>query len=214
MLKQTIITVAIASMLAASCISSDDPHKRTKQGAAVGAATGAVVGAVVGHQSNEKEKGAVIGAAAGAGIGALIGRHMDKQQAELEQIQGVEVTRPSEDTIGVTLHNDVLFDVDSAQLRPGAKAELQKLADVFQKYPDTTLRVEGHADSTGPYSYNQRLSDMRAESVRNYLELQGVSGVRIDAIGYGESEPRASNATAEGRQLNRRVEISVKAQQG
>lgn len=214
MLKKSIITVAIASMLAASCISSDDPHKRTKQGAAVGAATGAVVGAVIGHQSGEKEKGAVIGAAAGAGIGALIGRNMDKQQAELEQIQGVEVTRPTEDTINVAIRNEVLFDVDSAELRPGAKNELASLADVFRKYPDTTLRVEGHADSTGSYAYNQRLSDRRADAVRNYLELLGVSGTRIESIGYGETEPRASNDTAEGRQLNRRVEISIQAQQG
>jgi len=214
MLKQSIITVAIASMLAASCISSEDPHKKTKQGAAVGAAAGAVIGTIIGHQSDEKGEGAVLGAAAGAGIGALIGRHMDKQQAELEQIQGVEVTRPSEDTIGVTINNEVLFDVDSAVLRPRAKVELDKLAEVFAKYPHTTLRVEGHADSTGSYTHNQRLSDLRAESVRNYLERQGVSGPRIDAIGFGESEPRATNDTAEGRQLNRRVEISVKATQG
>lgn len=214
MLKQSIIAVSIASLVAASCISSDDPNKRTKQGAAIGAAAGAVVGTVVGHQNDEKGEGAVIGAAAGAGIGALIGRRMDKQQQELEQIQGVEVTRPSEDTIGVTIRNEVLFDVDSAQLRPRAKDELDKLAEVFRKYPDTTLRIEGHADSTGTYSHNQRLSDLRAESVRNYLERQGVSDARIVAIGYGETEPRASNATAEGRQLNRRVEISVKATQG
>jgi len=214
MFKKSIITVAIASFFAASCISSDDPHKRTKQGAAIGAASGAVIGTIIGHQSDEKGEGAVIGAAAGAGIGALIGRHMDKQQAELEQIQGVEVTRPSEDQIDVTINNEILFDVDSATLRPRAKSELDKLAEVFAKYPDTTLRVEGHADSTGSYSHNQRLSDRRAESVRNYLELKGVRGARIDAIGFGESEPRASNDTEEGRQLNRRVEISVKAQQG
>ena len=214
MLKQSIATVAVASLLAASCISSDDPHKRTKQGAAIGAAAGAVVGTVIGHQNDEKGEGAVIGAAAGAGIGALIGRRMDKQQAELEQIQGVEVTRPSEDRIDVTLRNEVLFDVDSSTLRASARDELDKLAEVFRKYPDTVLRVEGHADSTGTYSHNQQLSDRRAESVRNYLERRGVSGARIDAIGYGESEPRASNATAEGRQLNRRVEITIQATEG
>lgn len=214
MMNKSIISVALASLLAAACISSEDPNKRTKQGAAVGAAAGAVLGTIVGHQNDEKGEGAVIGAAAGAGIGALIGRKMDKQQQELEQIEGVEVTRPAEDRIDVTIHNEVLFDVDSASLRPRAKSELDKLAEVFRKYPDTTLRIEGHADSTGSYAHNQRLSDRRAEAVRNYLELQGVRDARIDAIGYGESEPRASNATEEGRQLNRRVEISIQATEG
>jgi outer membrane protein OmpA-like peptidoglycan-associated protein len=214
MSNKSIITVALLSLIAASCISSDDPNKRTKQGAAIGAAAGAVIGTIVGHQNDEKGEGAVIGAAAGAGIGALIGRRMDKQQAELEQIDGVEVTRPSEDRIDVTIRNEVLFDVDSAELRPRAKDELDKLAEVFRKYPDTALRIEGHADSTGSYAHNQRLSDRRAESVRNYLELRGVGDARIDAIGYGETEPRASNDTAEGRQLNRRVEISIQATQG
>ncbi len=212
MRNRTIIILAIVSIVAASCISSDDPNKRTKQGAAVGAAAGAVVGTVVGHQSDEKGEGAVIGAAAGAGIGALIGHRMDKQQQELEKLEGVEVTRTAEDQIDLAIQNEILFDVDSAQLRPRAQSTLEEVARVFREYPDTNLRVEGHADSTGSNSYNQRLSDRRAESVSSYLIRQGVTGSRIDAIGYGETEPRASNATADGRQLNRRVEIRIKAQ--
>ncbi|MCM2314923.1 MAG: OmpA family protein [Thermoanaerobaculia bacterium] len=212
MRNKTVIIVAIVSIVAASCISSDDPNKRTKQGAAVGAAAGAVVGTIVGHQNDEKGEGAVIGAAAGAGIGALIGRRMDKQQQELEKLEGVEVTRTAEDQIDLAIKNEILFDVDSATLRPRAKTTLEEIAEVFREYPDTNLRVEGHADSTGSDAHNQRLSDRRAESVSNYLVMQGVSGARIDAIGFGESEPRASNATAEGRQLNRRVEIRIKAQ--
>ena len=212
MRNKTVIIVAIVSIVAASCISSEDPNKRTKQGAAVGAAAGAVLGAVVGHQNDEKGEGAVIGAAAGAGIGALIGRRMDKQQAELEKLEGVEVTRTAEDQIDLAIKNEILFDVDSSQLRPRAKTTLEEIAEVFREYPDTNLRVEGHADSTGSDAYNQRLSDRRAESVSSYLERQGVSGARIDAIGFGENEPRASNATADGRQLNRRVEIRIKAQ--
>lgn len=212
MRNKTIIIVAIVSIVAASCISSEDPNKRTKQGAAVGAAAGAVVGTIVGHQNDEKGEGAVIGAAAGAGIGALIGRRMDKQQQELEKLEGVEVTRTAEDQIDIAIKNEILFDVDSSQLRPRAKSTLEEIAEVFREYPDTNLRVEGHADSTGSDGYNQRLSDRRAESVSNYLVMQGVSGSRIDAIGFGENEPRASNATADGRQLNRRVEIRIKAQ--
>jgi outer membrane protein OmpA-like peptidoglycan-associated protein len=214
MRNKTVIIVAIVSIVAASCISSEDPNKRTKQGAAVGAAAGAVVGTIVGHQNDEKGEGAVIGAAAGAGIGALIGRRMDKQQQELEQLEGVEVTRTGDDQIDVAIQNEILFDVDSASLRPRARATLEELAEVFRKYPDTALRIEGHADSTGSYAHNQRLSDRRAEAVRNYLEMQGVKDARIDAIGFGESEPRASNDSEEGRQLNRRVEISINATQG
>lgn len=212
--KKTIVITAIVSIVAASCISSEDPNKRTKQGAAVGAAAGAVVGTIVGHQSDEKGEGAVIGAAAGAGIGALIGRRMDKQQKELEKLEGVEVTRTADDQIDIAIKNEILFDVDSAQLRPRARTTLEEIAELFREYPDTNLRVEGHADSSGSDAYNQRLSDRRAESVSNYLELKGVSGTRVDAIGFGEGEPRASNATAEGRQLNRRVEIRIQAQQG
>lgn len=194
-----------------ACISADDPNRRTKQGAAGGAAAGAVVGGVVGNQSGNPRQGAVIGAAAGAVVGGLIGRRMDQQQKELEQIEGVEVTRTAEDELNVVLHNDVLFDTDSAALRSASRSTLQDMAGVFDRYTDTTISVKGHADSTGSDDHNQDLSERRARSVRAYLIEQGVPGSRIIARGYGESQPKASNNTPEGRQLNRRVEIQVKA---
>jgi outer membrane protein OmpA-like peptidoglycan-associated protein len=209
---KTILATATLLILASGCISSDDPNKRAKQGAAIGAASGAVVGAVIGHQNNEKGEGAVIGAAVGAGIGAAVGHRMDKQQRELEKIEGVEVTRPADDQIDVAIRNEILFDVDSSALRPRAQATLDELARVFAEYSDTRIMVEGHADSTGSEAYNQRLSERRAESVTRYLAGSGVQPARIDSIGYGETVPRASNATADGRQLNRRVEIRIKAQ--
>jgi len=213
-MKRTITTFATAVLLilTTACISSDDPNKRAKQGAAVGAASGAVLGAVIGHQNDEKGEGAVIGAAVGAGIGAAIGHKMDKQQRELEQIDGVEVTRPSEGQIDLAIRNEILFQVDSTTLQPRAQSTLVELAKVFAEYPETEIVVEGHADSTGPDDYNQRLSERRAESVTRYLTAYGVNSSRIDAIGFGETVPRASNDTAEGRQQNRRVEIRVKAQ--
>lgn len=209
--KTTLATTALL-ILATGCISSDDPNKRAKQGAAIGAASGAVVGAVIGHQNNEKGEGAVIGAAAGAAIGAAVGHRMDKQQRELEKIEGVDVTRPAEDQIDLAIRNEILFDVDSTTLRSNAQATLDELARVFAEYSDTMIRVEGHADSTGSEAYNQRLSERRADSVTRYLTGSGVQSSRIDSVGYGETVPRASNATAEGRQLNRRVEIRIKAQ--
>jgi outer membrane protein OmpA-like peptidoglycan-associated protein len=207
----TKLATAALLVLAMGCISADDPKKRTKQGAAIGAASGAAVGAVIGHQNDEKGEGAVIGAAVGAAIGAAVGHRMDKQQAELERIEGVEVTRPAEDRIDLTIRNDILFDIDSAVLHAGAQTTLHDLARVLADYPDTRILVEGHTDSTGSESYNQRLSERRAESVTRYLVSRGVHPAQLDSIGFGLTVPRASNATAEGRQLNRRVELRIRA---
>ncbi len=213
MKRQVIVVIGILSIAISGCISATDPHKKTKQGAAIGAGAGAVVGAIVGNQSGEKEKGALVGAAVGAGIGTAIGYKMDKQQAELERVEGLEVERTAEDEINVTIKNDILYDVDSSTLRPGSRTTLNEMAGVFTKYPDTMIELAGHADSTGTVEHNQLLSSHRAQSVGNYLSQHGVSSSRIDAIGYGETYPRESNDTAEGRQLNRRVEIKIKAQE-
>lgn len=213
MKRQIIIGIGILSIAISGCISSEDPHKKAKQGAAIGAGAGAIVGAVVGHQSGERNTGAAVGAAVGAGIGTAIGYKMDKQQAELEKVEGIEVERTAEDEINVTIKSDILYDVDSSALRSGSRATLDEMAGVFTKYPDTMIELAGHADSTGTMEHNQLLSAQRAQSVGNYLARQGVSTSRIDTIGYGESYPRESNDTAEGRQLNRRVEIKIKAEQ-
>ncbi len=201
----------LATLLAIACAS--DPNKRAKRGAGAGAAAGAVVGAVVGNQSGNPRTGAVVGAAAGAAIGAAIGHRMDQQQKELQQIPGVEVTRPAENEIAVRLTNDILFDFDSAALRSESRQTLRDLAQNFRRYPDEVFDVEGHTDNVGSPDYNQTLSGRRAGSVRDYLVDQGVPSSRITARGYGESRPKASNNTPEGRQLNRRVEIHIRATQ-
>src|SRR5438128_12488778 len=206
-----------AALFAASCASTrtdpNDPNGKAKRGAGVGAAAGAVVGAIIGNQSGGNRTGAVIGAAAGAAIGAAIGHKMDKQQQELPQIPGVEVTRPAENEIAVQLTNDILFDFNSAVLRTESQQTLRALAANFQRYPDETVSVEGHTDNVSSPEYNQGLSERRAYSVRDYLASQGVTPSRISAIGYGEARPKASNDTPEGRQLNRRVEIHIRATQ-
>ena len=202
----------IACLFTLACASTnDDPNAKAKRGAGIGAAAGAVAGAVIGNQSGNNRTGAVAGAAAGAAIGAAIGHRMDKQQQELQQIQGVEVTRPSEGEINVRLTNDILFDVDSYSLRSESRTTLRDLANNFRQYPDELISVEGHTDSTGTTEHNQMLSQNRAGSVRTYLVDQGVPSNKIDAIGYGETRPKASNDTPEGRQLNRRVEIHIRA---
>jgi len=206
--KFAVVFLAFAFVVACA---TNDPNKRAKTGAGVGAATGAVVGAVVGNQSGNNRTGAVVGAAAGAAIGAAIGHRMDKQQQELQQIPGVVVTRPAEDQIDVRLTSDILFDLDSAGLRPESRTTLRDLANNFRQYPDEVFDVEGHTDSTGTSEYNMGLSQRRADSVRGFLIDQGVPSSRVNAAGYGETRSKESNNTPEGRQLNRRVEIHIRA---
>ncbi len=189
----------------------DDPNKKTKRGAVIGAVLGGVAGAVIGNQTGSNRTGAVIGAATGAAVGAVVGRRMDKQEAELRQIEGVEVSRPSEGEISVRLTNDILFDYNSAALRAASRTTLNDLATNFRQYPDNRIVVEGHTDSTGSDQYNQRLSEQRAANVADYLIDQGVGAGAVTVYGFGEVRPKASNDTAEGRQQNRRVEIHIQA---
>jgi outer membrane protein OmpA-like peptidoglycan-associated protein len=213
MIRRFSVLLLISLFLFACKTTSDDPNARAKRGAGAGAAAGAVVGAVVGNQSGSARTGAVVGAAAGAAIGAAIGHRMDKQQQELQQIQGVEVTRPAEKEIAVRLTNDILFDFNRAALRPESQSTLRSLANNFRQYPDEVITVEGHTDNIGSPDYNQGLSERRAHSVRSYLIDEGVPSSHIEARGYGESRPKATNSTPEGRQLNRRVEIHIRATQ-
>lgn len=205
--KASVLLLAV--LFAIGCAS--DPNRRAKQGAATGAVAGAVVGAIIGNQSGNNRTGAVVGAAAGAAIGGAVGHRMDKQQQELQQIPGVEVTRPSENQIDVRVTSDILFDTDSAALRSASRATLQQVAQNVAQYPDEVVDVEGHTDSTGSDDHNMALSQRRADSVRGYLVDQGIPASRVTARGYGESSPKSTNDTPEGRQLNRRVEIHIRA---
>ena len=213
MLRKGFVLILVAFFAFACATTDDDPNRKTKRGAVIGAVVGGVAGAVIGNQSGNERTGAVVGAATGAAVGAAVGRRMDKQEQELRQIEGVEVTRPSEGEISVRLTNDVLFDFDSAALRSSSRTTLNELASNFARYPDNLLIVEGHTDSVGSDSYNQRLSEQRAANVADYLIDRGVAVNSITVYGFGEMRPKASNETAEGRQLNRRVEIHIRAPQ-
>lgn len=222
MLRKSFILILIAVFAFAcattndtqtSSSTNDDPNRKTKRGAIIGAVVGGVAGAVIGNQSGNNRTGAVVGAATGAAVGAAVGRRMDKQEQELRQIEGVEVTRPSEGEIEVRLTNDILFDYDSASLRSASRSTLNELAQNFAQYPDNQIIVEGHTDSAGSDAYNQRLSEQRAGNVADYLIDRGVPARNVVVYGYGESDPKSSNDTAEGRQLNRRVEIHIRAPQ-
>jgi outer membrane protein OmpA-like peptidoglycan-associated protein len=214
--RQYIAAVLIALFALPTYTFAADPattRDKTKRGAIIGAVAGGVLGAVIGNNrgSGDQKKGAIVGAVAGTAIGAGIGAYMDKQERELRQIEGVEVQRTADDELNVIVRNEILFDFNSSALRSASRSSLREMADVFERYNDTTIAVEGHTDSVGSNSYNLGLSRRRANSVANYLESLGVDGYRVETEAYGESQPRASNSSASGRQQNRRVEIRVKA---
>ena len=199
--------ILLASMTTVGCQSLS----KTEKGAVIGAGAGAVIGGVVGKKYGSTAKGAIIGAAVGGAAGAIIGQQMDKQAKELEEeLEGAEVDRVGEG-IALKFDNAVLFDFDSAQLRPEARDELSKLADNLEKYPNTDLVVVGHTDAVGSNEYNQALSERRANAAASYLISQGVSRSRVTTLGKGETEAIASNDTDFGRQQNRRIEVAIYA---
>ncbi len=212
LISATLTMLLLATPIFAQTV---DDHAKAKKGAIIGAIAGALAGGVISNNRNghSGQRGAIVGTLAGTAAGAIVGAMMDKQERQLRQVSGVAVTRTADNELKVTVKNDVLFDYNSAGLRPASRESLREMADVFEQYPDTTIAVLGFTDSTGSASYNERLSERRAGSVAGYIESLGVRGSRIDTIGYGESYPRATNDTPTGRQLNRRVEIRIRANQ-
>ena len=205
-LKLGIVLVLCLSMLGMGCSASN-----TVKGGGIGAAAGGLLGAVIGKQAGNTAVGAIIGAAVGGTAGALIGNYMDKQVEEMQRdIKDAKIERVGEG-IKITFNSGILFKTNSAELQPEAKANIEKLGAILKKYDDTNILVEGHTDSTGSEAYNQTLSEKRAQSVAQYAENQGVAVTRFTTKGYGKSQPIAPNATVEGRQQNRRVEIAIMA---
>lgn len=179
---------------------------RTEEGAAIGAAAGGVLGGIL---DDNTTRGAIIGAVLGGTAGAVVGRQMDQQAAELEEeLANAEVERIGEG-IRVTFDSGILFAFDSSELQATARQNLGELSQSLLQYPNTTVLVVGHTDSTGSDAYNQGLSERRADAAANYLVERGVTRSRIRSEGRGESEPRASNDDEVGRQLNRRVEVAI-----
>jgi outer membrane protein OmpA-like peptidoglycan-associated protein len=198
--------VALSSSL--GCAPGQPLDTKTKQGAAIGTLAGAAAGAAIGGKGH-RAGGALIGAATGAVAGGLIGNYLDKQAQELDAIPGADVQR-KDDALIVNMQGGVLFDSNSAMLSPGGADRIRSLARTVQSYPQERIIVKGHTDSQGDERSNQRLSEDRADSVRNLLVAEGVTPSRITAVGLGASMPVATNSTAEGRQQNRRVEIELR----
>jgi outer membrane protein OmpA-like peptidoglycan-associated protein len=197
-------------MLASIPITYSCNASRQTKGAVIGATVGGATGAIL--SKDNRAVGIIIGAAVGGVAGGLIGRYMDKQAEDIADDLGNDatVTRVGEGIV-VSFDSGLLFDFDSDALRSETKSNLQKLAGSLKEYDDTEVNVLGHTDSIGSSSYNKGLSARRASSVETYLINQGVTGTRVHPMGYGESDPVSDNDTETGRQLNRRVEIVIVA---
>ena len=207
-MKKTFICSLLAVSMLTAC--ATDPYAGESKvstpagGTGIGALAGAGIGALAGG-----EKGALIGAGVGAAAGAGTGAYMDVQARKLRQEllnTGVQV-QEANGQIYLIMPGNITFDSNDANIKPAFQPVLNSIAKVINEYSKTMVQVNGYTDSTGSAATNNSLSLMRANSISNYLRLRGVNGNRIVSNGYGSSNPIASNATAAGREQNRRVEI-------
>ena len=216
MFRLPVIALCTSALLLGGC-ASQNPYdqsapssNRTATYGGIGALAGAAAGALINHDN--RGKGALIGAVAGGAAGAGYGYYADKQEAELrKQMEGtgVQVQRQGDD-LKLVMPGNITFATDSAQIASSFYQPLNNLANSFRQYNQNSIEVVGHTDSTGSYSYNMELSQRRAQSVADYLLAQGVDPSRLSTRGMGPDQPVASNATAEGRAQNRRVEVILR----
>ncbi len=214
-LKSSVTVSLIALMGLTACVDPnsypDDPNARTKNGAVIGGLLGATVGASSSGGGSKLSR-AVAGGIVGAAGGAVVGNILDRQAADLRgslSNSNISVTNEG-NFLRVNMPQDVLFATDSASLRPDLTRDIYAVSSNLQKYPNSTVEVIGHTDNTGSAAYNYDLSQRRAASVAQVLRDGGVPGNRVATIGRGFDQPVASNATAEGRAQNRRVEIIIR----
>ena len=210
--KKAAIVFATAAFVAGCTtdpFTGDRKLSNTAGGALIGAGVGTVAGLVIGGGGNRNA--ALIGAGVGALAGAGVGAYMDSQESELRaQLAGtgVSVTRVGENII-LNMPSNITFPTDQDVVSTGFYPTLNAVAVVLTKFNRTLVDVYGHTDSTGDEGYNIDLSQRRALSVATYLNAQGIDSRRFFIQGYGESRPVATNATPEGRALNRRGEIQL-----
>jgi len=206
-LRMGLLVILSTAFIFTGCAS----WNKTQKGAAVGTAAGGAAGAVIGRASGNTAMGAIIGAAVGGASGAVIGRQMDKQAEEIaKSVPDAKVERVGEGIV-VEFSSNVLFGFDESNLSNAAKTNLDKLVVVLDSYPDTDIEIQGHTDSSGSETYNQTLSEQRADIVSGYLANKGIANNRLTIKGFGEIVPKYENDTADGRSQNRRVEFMITA---
>jgi outer membrane protein OmpA-like peptidoglycan-associated protein len=204
-------TIAVGGCQSLDAYTQESKTSSTARGAMIGAAAGAVAGLVSGDDAVERRQHAMILAGVGALAGGAVGNYMDRQEAKLRaelQGSGVSVTRMG-DNITLNMPGNVTFATDSSDLSPAFFDVLNSVAKVMKEYNKTVVEVAGHTDSTGSDSYNQNLSERRAGAVAQYLRSQNIGSERLLTVGMGEARPVADNGSADGRQANRRVEITM-----
>jgi len=210
-LAMTVMMVFVSGCKTLDAYTREEQTSNTTKGALIGAGIGAAVGLMSGDDAVERRQHALIGAGIGALAGGSVGYYMDKQEAELRaelEGTGVSVTRDG-DNITLNMPGNVTFATDSSDLNPAFFDVLNSVGTVLDEFDKTVVEVAGHTDSTGSDAYNQSLSERRSASVTGYLEGRGVMAERLIQIGMGETFPIADNGSSEGREANRRVEITM-----
>jgi len=221
-MKSQLLTLVIVSSLAVSvsgcktldAFTGEEKTSSTTKGGAIGAGIGALIGYVSARDksSRDRRKAILVGAGVGGVSGAAIGNYMDKQEAELRQKlegTGVSVTR-SENELILNMPGNITFATDSSSLMSSFHDVLDSVVLVLNEFDQTLIEIAGHTDSTGSNEYNKKLSYYRATSVGDYLMNQGgIPFDRVMTVGRGEERPIADNKTKQGRQLNRRVELTL-----
>jgi outer membrane protein OmpA-like peptidoglycan-associated protein len=214
--SRSLLAISVSGILLLSGCTTTDPRtgqekaSHTTVDAGVGALAGAALGALTASK-HDRNRGLVTGAVLGGAIGGVVGHRADKQEAQLREKlahSGVEVERHG-DTINLVVPGAISFATNSAQLTPNFYTSLNQVAGSLKEFPDSTVQIVGHTDSTGPAAYNQQLSVNRANAVVVYLTAQGIDAQRMQALGMGPNQPIADNKTSEGRAQNRRVEIKI-----
>lgn len=206
-IKKLTFGILAISFLMTGCKSMN----KTQKGAVIGTAGGAAAGAIIGKAAGNTALGAIIGATVGGVTGAVIGKKMDKQAEEIKkQVPDANVERVEEGII-VEFNSKILFGFDRSDLATTAQGNLNDLVTILNKYPDTDIEIQGHTDNAGTEEYNQGLSERRANSVSAYIRGKGISSSRISMKGFGETAPKYTNDTEDGRALNRRVDFLITA---
>jgi len=216
-MKRFVVFLAIAAFTA-GCVTDEYGNRRpmtdAEKGALIGAASGAVVGALA--KKDNRGKGALIGAVGGGIAGVAVGSYMDSQKKDFEKVLAseahagaIEIQKVNQNDLLIIMTSQTAFDFDSTQIKPGFYTTMDKIANVVVRYGKTHLTVVGHTDNVGSDQYNQVLSERRAKAVNDYLINKGILLQRLQFLGRGETGPRATNATEEGRRKNRRVEIII-----
>jgi outer membrane protein OmpA-like peptidoglycan-associated protein len=213
-----IITAASTILLLQACTTFDPYTGESKTSkTAIGAAAGAGIAAVVAYidnkdKSSKTRNNRILAAATGgAAIGGGIGYYMDTQEAKLRKKlrdSGVSIQRDG-NKINLIMPGNITFATSSSNINTNFTRVLNYVALVLEEYNKTLIVVSGHTDSIGSVQYNQRLSEDRAGSVANYLRGQKIISDRLEIVGFGEGQPVANNQTAQGRELNRRVEMTL-----